>query len=191
MTEVAAPVTDESRPSLAPELTGLTAPAWTLQIGPPDPPPYVPSRMSPFALQSPVQNSAPAGRFASVSGGPPVTSIFLTVLTLPVAMNPRYRPSGDQKGLKARSVPGRRRHSRLSKSRSHNPPDVSASLRPSGETDIESPGLTFSGTATSNRLSAPGSVGRNSQLPIPNATTAVTVNAASPCHTRTDRVRVG
>src|SRR5688572_16356163 len=100
-------------------------------------------------------------------------------------MKPTYRLSGDQKGVEAPSVPGRRRHSSASRSRSHNPPAVNTSLRPSGDTDTSLYEVTFSGTGASNRPGEPGAVGWNTHTLIPNAIAAI--NTANPCHTRTDR----
>ena len=65
---------------------------------------------------------------------------------------------------------------------------VNTSLRPSGDTDTSSDGVTFSGTGASNRLGEPGAVGRNTQAPIPSAIAAITT--ANPCHTRTDRAGI-
>src|SRR5688572_1392841 len=101
-------------------------------------------------------------------------------------MKPTYRLSGDQKGVEAFSVPGRRRHSSASRSRSHNPPAVNTSLRPSGDTDTSPDSLTSSGSGTSNRSGEPGAVGWNSHALIPNAAAAA-INTVIPCHTRTDR----
>src|SRR5688572_13432659 len=164
-------------------------PAWdTLHSGPPDPPPQLPNTMSPFRFHAP-DRFAPLGRLATVSGGPPVVSTLLTLLS--TVMKPTYRLSGDQKGVTAPSVPGRRLHSTVSKSRSHNPSCAVAantSLRPSGDTDRSSYGVTFSGTGVSNRLSELGAAGRNIQTPIASA--IVAISAATPCHTRTDRAGI-
>src|SRR5262245_35836991 len=116
--------------------------------------------MSPLAFQEP-DPWAVLGSVHSVSGGPPRVSIFLIWLS---TVKPIYRPSGDQKGVDAPSVPGRRRHSSASKSRSHNPScpvAANTSVRPSGETDTSSYGVTLSGNAASNRLTASGGAGRN------------------------------
>jgi hypothetical protein len=95
------------------------------------------------------------GTLATVSGGPPVVSTLLSVLP---TMKPTYRLSGDQKGVEAPSVPGRRRHSSASRSRNHNPAPTAASLRPSGDTDALDR-VTFSGHGASNRPGEPGAVG--------------------------------
>src|SRR6187431_2168375 len=106
-----------------------------------------------------------------MSGGPPDVSIFQIVL---LTEKPTYRLSGDQKGLEAPSVPGKRRHSGASKARSHKPSCAVAantSLRPSGDTATSLYGVTFSGTGASSRLIEPGAAGRNAQAPIASAKT--------------------
>ena len=83
-----------------------------------------------------------------------------TLLSILSTVKPTYRLSGDQNGVEAPSVPGRRRHSCESKFRNHIPScAVNTSLRPSGDTDTSSNGVTFSGIDASNRLGEPGAVG--------------------------------
>src|SRR6478672_1123293 len=91
--------------------------------------------ITPLLLQEPPP-SDPFGRSQIVWGGPPETSIFLS---LSCDANARKRPSEDQNTLVAPSVPGKGRASRESRLRTHTstrpsaPAAVKASLLPSGE----------------------------------------------------------
>ena len=76
-------------------------------------------------------------------------------------MKATYRLSGDQKGVEAPSVPGKRRQASTSRSRNHKAPRTveNTILRPSGDTDTSSLSVTSSGTDASNRPGAAGAVG--------------------------------
>src|SRR5437867_1176888 len=116
--------------------------------------------MTPSRVQKPVVGAlSPTGH--RVTGGPPETSIFLS---LPWLVKPRNRPSGDQKGKLAPSVPGRARVSRESSVRIQNmlrPPAgvaLNTSLRPSGDKArlLKLVKLAPSGSGTANRTTSCG-----------------------------------
>lgn len=111
--------------------------------------------MTPSRFQVP--DAAAPGAEASVSGGPPEVSNFLS---WSCTRNAKYRLSKDQNALKAPSVPDKERHAGLSKSRIQSPFRAAVtSLRPSGETAIKSLGAAFSGRSASKILDEPGAFG--------------------------------
>ena len=127
----------------------------------------------------------PRGVAAShrVCAGPPARAIFLS---LPCAKNPRFRPSGDQNGNVAPSVPGIGRASSESSGRTQRrvgPPSslTKARLRPSGES-IKKFRLDFSGSDTLKRPESwAGGVSRKCRTvgtAIATITTTATASAA-------------
>src|SRR5215469_3535854 len=96
--------------------------------------PLPPKTITPPALQLPVPTAW--GVIHSVCGGPPDTSIFLSSS---LTEKPRNLLSGDQNGDDEPSVPCRRRHCSVSRSRIHRPScapvALNTSLCPSGDTE--------------------------------------------------------
>jgi hypothetical protein len=113
--------------------------------------------------------------------GPPDMSTFFTI---PSAKNATCRPSGDQKGRKAPSLPVRGVSSRESRDRTYNRLTSSKSswsriVRPSGETDKSGlSDLAFSGMRIWNRIGAGSSA--LLRCARPRLTAAASAAAATP-----------
>src|SRR4029453_5540654 len=127
---------------------------------------------------------------AIVWTGPPARSTRLILLS---AMNPIDRPSGDQNGWAACSVPGIGRASSWSRARTQriapvdSPVATNATSRPSGEIVAESCGVTAPGAESETRRTSAGADGRepNDTYQAPATTSA---RPASAIQRRGDRV---
>ena len=120
------------------------------------------NRITPSGLQLP---SAPYGASQIVCGGPPAISTFFS---LPPAMNPRKRLSGDQNGRMTPSVPASGRASsessgRIQIRRLPSPSAANAMCRPLGDTTGGLAFCAFGGEISGNRTTGAGSGARRIQ----------------------------